>query len=111
MDILGGIDYEFPPHQFFRTDSDTNEKPLFTTGTAKIHKKKPLFTSQATDYAGGDMLDPTLTTSSDLSSPWLGAAVMGTAGLLAILVIAYKRLCKSKTHLHVDTDEPLLGRA
>ena len=114
MDILGGIDYEFPPYESLNVHGSAagdlpplpppRNKPLQVTTSQKhgIVVKADV---------AGDMLDPTLTDNNSplvAASPMVGATLMGVAGLVAVLWIVYKRMTNKPTHLHVDND-PLLG--
>lgn len=109
MDILGGIDYEFPPAY---SSADIPKEVFEQPQGLPLKKPTTLKTTDTAAAATLDMLDPTLDNNSSLPSPTLGAAMIGLSGLVLVALLAYKRFAKpaKPQHLHVDHD-PLLEQA
>ena len=108
MDILGGIDCEFPPAHSGAIPKEVFEQPR---DGSPLKKPTALKTTSGAVATTLDMLDPTLDNNLSLPTPTLGVAMIGLSGLVLVALVAYKRFAKptKPQHLHVDHD-PLLER-
>lgn len=80
--------------------SDVHKQPppaTLTTG-----KKNIELGHQGDFYQTGDMLDPTIVSNATVSPPPTATVAAGTVALLALFLLAYKRVYFPRRHPHAD---------